>query len=85
MSAHEATQNRGMFLTIINDFLRTGAYEEDFLHAYAYDEKWVFGSMHAFAGDENRDVESRRTSANTEKLKWVFWICARTRIVRKTN
>ena len=46
MGAHEVTQNRGMFLTIINDFLRTGAYEEDFPHARflwtgAYEEDFL--------------------------------------------
>ena len=45
-----------MVLTLINDFPRTGVYEEDFLHAYAYAEKGDFGSMHAFAWNENRDV-----------------------------
>ena len=43
---------------LINDFLHAGECEEeeDSRHAYVYDETWDFGSMHAFAWDENRDV-----------------------------
>ena len=52
---HTRTPKKGF---LINDFMRAGECEEedDSLHAYAYDEKWDVGSMHAFVGDENRDV-----------------------------
>ena len=43
---------------MVNDFMRVGECKEEdnSLHAYAYDEKWDVGSMHAFVGDEIRDV-----------------------------